>query len=79
MESDAGVASSTDILNLTNEIERLSKAEAEKMLQSLVKDKWLVEVSICLQKLEFGNIERAQITVPRVTPAQLGKLGAPNL
>lgn len=43
VESDAGVASSTDILNLTNEIERLSKENAEKVLQSLVKDKWLVE------------------------------------
>ncbi|XP_072014514.1 non-structural maintenance of chromosomes element 1 homolog [Amphiura filiformis] len=40
-----GAASSTDILNLTNNLQkRMSKAEAETVLKSLVRNKWLTEV-----------------------------------
>ena len=52
IESESGIASSTDILNLTNDLEkRISKADAENVLRSLVKDKWLSEVrtgNICI-------------------------------
>ena len=45
IESEASVASSTDILNLTNNLDkRMSKADAENVLRSLVRDKWLSEV-----------------------------------
>ena len=45
IESETCLASSTDILNLTNELEkRMSKADAENVLRSLVRDKWLSEV-----------------------------------
>ena len=45
VESDTGMASSTDVLNLTSHIkEKISKEEAQSILRRLIKEKWLTEV-----------------------------------
>ncbi|XP_071807602.1 non-structural maintenance of chromosomes element 1 homolog [Asterias amurensis] len=44
VESDTGMASSTDVLNLTSHIkEKISKQEAQSILRRLIKEKWLTE------------------------------------
>ncbi|KAM9305496.1 non-structural maintenance of chromosomes element 1 homolog [Gastrophryne carolinensis] len=45
IESDNGFASSTNILNLADQLEtkKMKKKEVEQLLQSFVQDKWLIE------------------------------------
>ncbi|KAM4025194.1 non-structural maintenance of chromosomes element 1 homolog isoform 1-T2 [Anomaloglossus baeobatrachus] len=45
IDSDNGFASSTNILNLTDQLQskKMKKKEAEQLLQSFVNEKWLIE------------------------------------
>lgn len=54
--SENGFASSTNILNLADQlkIKKMKKKEAEQVLQNLVQDKWLSEV-IALSCRESGH------------------------
>ncbi|XP_039347103.1 non-structural maintenance of chromosomes element 1 homolog isoform X3 [Mauremys reevesii] len=47
--SESGFASSTDILNLADQLKtkKMKKKEAEQVLQNLVQDKWLSESQVC--------------------------------
>ncbi|XP_069503283.1 non-structural maintenance of chromosomes element 1 homolog isoform X2 [Ambystoma mexicanum] len=47
--SDNGLVSSTNVLNLTDELQvkKMKKKEAEQVLQSFVQDKWLFERQAC--------------------------------
>ncbi|XP_075756073.1 non-structural maintenance of chromosomes element 1 homolog isoform X2 [Pelodiscus sinensis] len=47
--SESGFASSTNILNLADQLKtkKMKKKEAEQVLQNLVQDKWLSESQIC--------------------------------
>ena len=46
IDSDTGFASSTNILNLVDQLKgkKMRKKEAEHVLQKFVKNKWLIEV-----------------------------------
>jgi len=55
--SDSGTVSSSDALNLTDQVDRqkrLSKAEAEKFFTRLEREKWLM-VNSCLEPLVCVN------------------------
>ncbi|XP_069838133.1 non-structural maintenance of chromosomes element 1 homolog isoform X2 [Dendropsophus ebraccatus] len=49
IDSDNGFASSTNILNLTDQLQtkKIKKKEVEQLLQSFVQEKWLIEGQIC--------------------------------
>lgn len=46
IDSDSGFASSTNILNLADQLQtkKMKKKEIEQLLQQFVQDKWLIEV-----------------------------------
>lgn len=50
IDSDTGFASSTNILNLVDQLKgkKMRKKEAEQVLQKFVQNKWLIEVSVTL-------------------------------
>ncbi|XP_055507254.1 non-structural maintenance of chromosomes element 1 homolog [Leucoraja erinacea] len=61
LESESGIASSTDILNLADQLQpkKMKKKEAEQVLQRYVQDKWLCEAkgeyilsTRCIMELE---------------------------